>query len=328
MAVKLKPKVAKKTTTKSLSVNSLLSISQLTFQDVDLILRTAAEFKAARGRGKENQPLKGKVMAAVFEKSSTRTRVSFETAMYQLGGTMIYLAGRDLQLGRGETIADTAQVLSRYVDCIIIRTDTHRKAVDMARCAGVAVVNALTDYAHPCQALADLFTLKERFGKLKGLRLAYVGDGNNVARSLIFGAAKTGIELALAMPPKYEMDKHTIELSEKDRRKSGGEIFITQDPGRAVERADAVYTDVWISMGHEKEQAERVRIFKKYQVNAKLMAQAPPHAVFMHCLPAHRGQEVRDEVMDGPQSIVFDQAENRLHVQKAILALLMGRRKK
>jgi ornithine carbamoyltransferase len=198
----------------------------------------------------------------------------------------------------------------------------------MARYAGVPVVNALTDYAHPCQALADLFTLKERFGKLKGLRLAYVGDGNNVARSLIFGAAKAGIELALASPPGYEIDKHTIELSEKDRRKSGGEIYITQDPGRAVGRADAVYTDVWISMGHEKEQAERVRIFKKYQVNTKLMAQAAPQAVFMHCLPAHRGQEVRDEVIDGSRSIVLDQAENRLHVQKAILALLMGKRKK
>ncbi len=326
MVVKTKAKVSTKSTKKSLSVGSLLSISQLTVQDVDLILRTAAEFKMSRGRGKGDQPLKGKVMAAIFEKNSTRTRVSFETAMYHLGGTMLYLAGRDLQLGRGETIADTAQVLSRYVDSIIIRTDTHRKVVETARCARIPVVNALTDYAHPCQALADLFTLKERFGKLKGLRLAYIGDGNNVARSLIFGAAKTGIELALASPPGYEMDKHTIELSEKDRWKSGGEIYITQDPSRAVDRADAVYTDVWTSMGHEKEQAERVRRFKKYQVNAKLMVQAAPHAVFLHCLPAHRGQEVTEEVIDGSQSVVFDQAENRLHVQKAILALLMGKR--
>jgi ornithine carbamoyltransferase len=308
-----------------LSVESLLTIAQLSAPDVDLILRTTSELKEALKKGQSVQPLKGKVLAAIFEKSSTRTRVSFETAMYQLGGLMLYLAGRDLQLGRGETISDTAQVLSRYVNGIIIRTDAHQKVVEMAKSSGVPVVNALTDYAHPCQVLSDLFTLKERFGKLKGLRVAYVGDGNNVARSLISGASKTGVELALACPLGYELDKDTLELSEADRRKSGGELYVTMDPLRAVSGVYAVYTDVWVSMGQEKEQAQRLRAFKKYQVNAKLMAHAAPHAVFMHCLPAHRGQEVMDDVIDGPQSIVFDQAENRLHTQKAILTLLMGK---
>lgn len=319
--------VAKKAASKTgeLTVSSLLTIAQLSAADVEKILKTTAELKDAQKKGKVVQPLKGKVLAAIFEKSSTRTRVSFETAMYQLGGQMQYLAGRDLQLGRGETIADTAQVLSRYVNGIIIRTDAHQKVVEMSRSASVPVINALTDYAHPCQALSDLFTLRERFGKLKGLRVAYVGDGNNVARSLISAAAKTGIELALACPLGYELDKDTLDLSEADRRKSGGELYVTMDPLRAVTGVDAIYTDVWVSMGQEKEQAQRIRAFKKYQVNGKLMAHAAPHAVFLHCLPAHRGQEVTDEVIDGPQSIVFDQAENRLHAQKAILTLLMGK---
>ncbi|MCD4813036.1 ornithine carbamoyltransferase [bacterium] len=325
-AKKAVKKTAKKKTGKGLSVDHLLTIAQLSVQDVELILKTTTELKIAYQKKKNDQPLKGKVMAAIFEKSSTRTRVSFETAMYHLGGTMLYLAGRDLQVGRGETIADTAQVLSRYVDGIIIRTDAHRKAVELARDASVPVINALTDYAHPCQVLADLLTIKERFGKLKRLRVAYVGDGNNVARSLIFGAAKTGIELAIASPLGFEMDKHTIELSESDRRKSGGAVYMTMDPVRAVSHADVVYTDVWVSMGQEKEQAQRAKALKKYQVNEKLMAHASPRAVFMHCLPAHRGHEVTDEVIDGKQSIVFDQAENRLHAQKAILKLLLQNR--
>lgn len=309
---------------RKLSVTSLLTLAQVQAQDIEMILNTAKELKAKHKAGKATPLLAGKTLAAIFEKSSTRTRVSFEVAMHQLGGVMYYLAGRDLQLGRGESIADTARVLSRYVDGITIRTDDHRKVVEMSKNASIPVINALTDYSHPCQILADLFTLKERFGKLKGLRLVYVGDGNNVARSLVFGAAKTGVQLVMSSPAEYALDKQAVEFSERDREKNGGELYFNPDPIRAVVGADAVYTDVWTSMGQEKEHAIRMRAFKKYQVNAKLMAQAAPAAVFMHCLPAHRGEEVTEEVIEGPQSIVFDQAENRLHVQKAILALLMG----
>jgi ornithine carbamoyltransferase len=309
---------------RKLSVTSLLTLAQAQAQDIELILDTAKELKAKHKAGKAQPLLQGKTLAAIFEKSSTRTRVSFEVAMQQLGGVMYYLAGRDLQLGRGESIADTARVLSRYVDGITIRTDDHRKVVEMAKNASVPVINALTDYSHPCQILADLFTLKERFGKLKGLRVAYVGDGNNVARSLVFGAAKTGVQLVMSSPAEYALDAQAVEFSERDREKNGGELYFNPDPPRAVLGADAVYTDVWVSMGQEKEHALRLRAFKKYQVNAKLMANAAPSAVFMHCLPAHRGEEVSEDVIDGPQSIVFDQAENRLHVQKAILALLLG----
>lgn len=316
-------KTADQKIAKKLSNDNLLTIAQLTREDVDLIIKTAIELKAAHQKGQENLSLKGKVVAAIFDKSSTRTRVSFDVAMRQLGGGMLYMSSKDLQLGRGESIADTAKVLSRYVDGIVIRTDVHRKIVEMSKASDVPVINALTDYAHPCQALADMVTLKEKFKKLKGLSMAYVGDSNNVARSLIFAAAKTGVSLHLASPLGYEIDKHTVEMSEDDRRKSGGELFMTMDPYRAVRDAEVVYTDVWVSMGQEKEQAQRVRALKKYQVNQKLMDYASDKAVFMHCLPAHRGHEVVDEVIDGKQSIVFDQAENRLHTQKAILELLL-----
>jgi ornithine carbamoyltransferase len=309
---------------KGLSVESLLTIAQLTAADVELILKTAEQLKQEHKQGKRAPLLQGKTLAAVFEKNSTRTRVSFETAMFQLGGTMFFLQGKDTQIGRGETIADTAKVLSRYVDGIVLRTDAHKKLVEMARHASVPVINALTDYSHPCQALADMLTLRERFGKLSKIRLAYVGDANNVTRSLIFASAKTGVELHLASPMGYEIDKHTVEHSEADRRASGGQLFLTHDPLRAVRGADAVYTDTWVSMGQEKENVQRLRALRKYQVNEKLMAEAAPHAVFMHCLPAHRGQEVTEGVIDGPQSIVFDQAENRLHAHKAVLNLLLG----
>ncbi len=324
---KAKTGTTKKSRTRKLSVKSLLTIAQLNAQDVELILDTAGQLKANARRGKTETALRGKVLAAIFEKSSTRTRVSFEAGMYQLGGIMLYLAGRDLQLGRGESLSDTARVLSRYVSGIIIRTDAHRKVVELAKAATVPVINALTDYAHPCQVLADLLTLRERFGKLKRLRLAYVGDSNNVTRSLVFGTAKTGIELAIASPLGFEIDKHAIELSESDRRKSGVGLYLTMDPMQAVANADAVYTDVWVSMGQEKEHAQRIRALKKYQINEKLMARAAPRAIFLHCLPAHRGQEVTEDVIDGKQSVVFEQAENRLHVQKAILKLLLEKGK-
>lgn len=319
-----KSKPAGKTGGKRLSVKNLLTIAQLSRDDIELIFAKTTELKQARQQGRATPWLQGRTLAAIFEKSSTRTRVSFEVAMYQLGGAMLYLPGRDLQLGRGESIADTAMVLSRYVNGITIRTDDHRKVVEMARSSSVPVINALTDYSHPCQILADLFTLKERFGKLRGLKVAYIGDGNNVARSLVFGAAKTGIQLAMASPKEYGLDVQALDLSEASRLQSGGELYLTLDPLQAASQADAVYTDVWASMGQEKEHAQRVRSFKGYQVNNKVMAAASPRAVFMHCLPAHRGEEVTEGVIDGPQSIVFDQAENRLHVQKAILALLMG----
>ncbi|MEW6516919.1 MAG: ornithine carbamoyltransferase [candidate division FCPU426 bacterium] len=316
----------KKNKTSKLSVENLLTMAQLTPRDIELILATAEQLKAAFRRGRSDRSLQGQILAGIFEKSSTRTRVSFEAAMYQLGGAMFYLAGRDLQLGRGETIADTARVLSRYVNGIMIRTDAHEKVVEMAKHAAVPVINALTDYSHPCQILSDLLTLRERFGRLKHLRLAYIGDGNNVARSLIYGAAKTGMDLTLASPMGFEIDRHTVELSEADRKRSGGTLRLTQDPVQAATQVDAVYTDVWVSMGQEKEQAQRLKALRKYQVNEKLMAHTAPGAVFLHCLPAHRGQEVTEEVIEGRQSIVFDQAENRLHVQKAILKLLMERK--
>lgn len=316
----------KKKRSSTLSVGHLLTMAQLAPRDIELILATAGQLKAAMRRGRADRSLQGVVLAGIFEKSSTRTRVSFETAMYQLGGVMFYLAGRDLQIGRGESSADTARVLSRYVNGIMIRTDAHEKVVEMAKYATVPVINALTDYSHPCQILSDLLTLQERFKRLKHLRVAYIGDGNNVARSLIYGAAKTGMDLTMASPLGFEIDRHTIELSEADRKRSGGTFRLTQDPVQAVTQVDAVYTDVWVSMGQEKEQAQRLKALKKYQVNEKLMAHAAPGAVFLHCLPAHRGQEVTEEVIDGPNSIVFDQAENRLHVQKAILKLMLGKK--
>jgi ornithine carbamoyltransferase len=318
--------VTRKRKSASLSVEHLLTMAQLSLRDIELVLATASQLKAALRRGRTDHSLQGQALAGIFEKSSTRTRVSFETAMYQLGGVMFYLAGRDLQIGRGESSADTARVLSRYVNGILIRTDAHEKVVEMAKYASVPVINALTDYSHPCQILSDLFTLQERFKRLKHLRLAYIGDGNNVARSLVYGAAKTGMDLTMASPLGFEIDRHTIELSEADRKRSGGGFRLSQDPIQAVTQADAVYTDVWVSMGQEKEQVQRLRALKKYQVNEKLMAHAAPGAVFLHCLPAHRGQEVTEEVIDGPRSIVFDQAENRLHVQKAILKLMVGRK--
>jgi ornithine carbamoyltransferase len=317
---------ARKPGAKVLSIASLLTMAQLKPADIELIFAKSAELKTAQKKGRPTPLLKDKTLAAIFEKSSTRTRVSFEVAMYQLGGTMLYLPGRDLQLGRGESIADTAQVLSRYVDGIAIRTDDHGKVVEMARTATVPVINALTDYSHPCQALADFFTLRERFGRLRGLKMAYIGDGNNVARSLVFGAAKLGVQLSVASPEAYTLDQQALDLSAADRDASGAEVFLTTNPEQAASGAKVVYTDVWASMGQEKEQAQRVKAFQRYQINANLMARTAPGAVFMHCLPAHRGEEVTEEVIDGSASIVFDQAENRLHVQKAILALLLGRK--
>jgi ornithine carbamoyltransferase len=259
----------------------------------------------------------------VFEKPSTRTRVSFEVGIYQLGGVGLYLSGSDLQIGRGETLADTARVLSRYVDAIAARLHTHADVVELARHATIPVLNGLSDLLHPCQALADYFTLLEKKQDLKGRKIGYVGDGNNMCHSLLYGANKFGIDIAVATPKGYEPKAIIVKSANREAKQSGSSIIVTHEPAAAVEGADAVYTDVWVSMGQEAEADKKKVAFKPYQVNANLMANAKPDAVFMHCLPAHREEEVTSEVLDGPQSIVLDQAENRLHVQKALMVLLM-----
>jgi ornithine carbamoyltransferase len=250
--------------------------------------------------------------------------VSFEVGMYQLGGQALFLSANDLQIGRGEPIADTARTLSRYLDGIMIRTFAQTTVEELARHASIPVINGLTDLHHPCQALADLFTIREKRGKLKGLKFSYVGDGNNMAHSLLEACVKTGMHISLACPPGYEPDAGIMREAKLVAAQTGSEVQLTNDPGKAVTNADIVYTDVWASMGQESEHAKRVNAFRGYQVDAKLMKMAGSKAFVMHCLPAHRGEEISAEVIDGPQSAVFDQAENRLHTQKAVLEMLMG----
>ena len=272
-----------------------------------------------------SKALEGKSLAMIFQKPSTRTRVSFEVGMYQLGGTALYLDAAAVQLQRGESVPDTARVLSRFVDGIMARVFAHQDVVDLARHGTVPVINGLSDLLHPCQALADYFTLLERRGRLDGLKLAYVGDGNNVCHELMFGAAKLGLAMSVGCPEGYEPNPLIVKSSAREAQKAGGPVpEVTRDPMAAVRNADAVYTDVWTSMGQEAESEARVLAFQGFMVTPQMMAAARKDAVFMHCLPAHRGEEVAAEVMDGPQSIVFDQAENRLHVQKAVMMLLMG----
>ncbi|MGE5173999.1 MAG: ornithine carbamoyltransferase [Betaproteobacteria bacterium] len=304
----------------------LRAISDLSFKDIDAILKRSAALKKALRQGKARPTLKGKSIGMIFEKSSTRTRVSFEVGMYQLGGQALFLSSNDLQIGRGEPIADTARTLSRYLDGIMIRTFAQSTVDELARYAAIPVINGLSDLHHPCQALADLFTIREKKGNLKGLKLAYVGDGNNVANSLIEACVKTGMHISVACPHGYEPDAGVMREAKRESGKTGSELRIVNDPMKAVKDADAVYTDVWASMGQEAEHAVRVKAFKGYEVNAKLMKSAHPKAVVMHCLPAHRGEEISAEVIDGRQSVVFDQAENRLHVQKAVLEMLLLQR--
>ena len=302
---------------------SLDSLFHLTREEIEQILKTSELLKFQLVRGEEHPLLKGKTLAMIFEKPSTRTRVSFEVGMWQLGGYALYLSTSDLQLGRGETIADTAQVLSRYVDGIMARVFAHQTILDLAKYSRVPVINGLSDFSHPCQGLADLFTIYEKKGRLSGLRLAYVGDGNNVAHSLLYGCSKVGINITLACPKAFEPDPEVVSKAEEEGKKSGCEVRITKDPKEAVKGADIVYTDVWASMGKEKEHEKRLKVFKPYQVNGKLVKEAEEDYIFMHCLPAHRGEEVTDEVADSANSVIFDQAENRLHTQKALLALIM-----
>ena len=306
-----------------MATRHFLSIHDLTAAEVASLFDLTAALK--REPGRYAQALAGKSLAMIFEKSSTRTRVSFEVGMTQLGGHALFLSSRDIQLGRGEPISDTAQVLSRYVDIVMARTFAHQTVVDLARYGTVPVVNGLTDDLHPCQGMADYFTLREVFGAdLRGRKLAYVGDGNNVAHSLMFGAAKVGMDVAVATPKGYEVKEKYLELAQQDAAAAGTKVTVTSDPREAVAGASAVYTDVWASMGQEAEQQKRLQDFAGWTIDAAMMAGAEKDAVFLHCLPAHRGEEVAAEVIDGPQSRIFDEAENRLHVQKAIMVRLLG----
>lgn len=307
----------------NLQGKDLLSIYDLSLEEIKLIFRIAEQLKSDQKIGKPHPYLKGKTLGMIFQKSSTRTRVSFEVGMAQLGGNALYLSGNDLQLGRGETIADTARVLSRYLDGIMIRTFSHQDVEELAFYSTIPVINGLTDLLHPCQILADLFTIKEKKGKLAGLKLAFIGDGNNVAHSLLYGCSKLGLDLAIASPQGYQPDREIVERANVLAEKTGSQITITPDPLEAATGADVLYTDVWASMGQEKEQEERLKAFAGYQVNSQLLRAANKDPIFLHCLPAHRGEEVTAEIIDGPYSAVFDEAENRLHVQKAIMALLM-----
>lgn len=304
-------------------MKDFISLHDLTAEELKGLLTVAFKLKSELKNGKDHEILKGKSLGMIFTKSSTRTRVSFEVGMSQLGGYPLFLSSNDIQLGRGETIYDTAKVLSRYLDGIMIRTYAHQDVLDLAKYADIPVINALTDLLHPCQVLADLMTIQEHKGKLEGLKLAYVGDGNNMAHSLMYGCAKVGMDCAVAAPQAYQCDAEVIENAKDDFAKSGAALVLTEDPEEAVAGADVIYTDTWVSMGQEDEKAQRQKVFMPYQVNAKLFAKAQEDAVFMHCLPAYRGFEVTEEVIDGPQSVIFDEAENRLHAQKAVMATLM-----
>lgn len=316
-----------KETIKELELNlkgrDFLALVDYTPEEIHYLINLGIDLKKKQKAGETYHPLKGKTLGMIFEKSSTRTRVSFEVGMFQLGGHALFLSKNDLQLGRGETIWDTGQVMSRYLDGIMIRTFAHRNVVELARGATIPVINGLTDLSHPCQAMADYMTVKEKKGKLEGLKVAFVGDGNNMVHSLMMGAAKLGMHFAVATPEGYEPDQEIIGLSTENAKQTGGSVLVTQDPKEAIADADIVYTDVWASMGQEEEQAKRELAFKNYQINDELVKYAKSDYLFMHCLPAHRGEEVSESVIDGERSVIFDQAENRLHAQKAIMAAIM-----
>jgi len=303
-----------------------IEIHDYTAAEVKEIFELARDIKA--NPKKYRTALEGQTLAMIFEKSSTRTRVSFEVGMYQLGGHALFLSARDIQLGRGEPIYDTAKVLSRYVDGIMARTFAHKTVTDLAEYASVPVINGLTDLSHPCQVMTDYFTAWEKFGDLKGRKMAYVGDGNNMAHSLLFGAPKVGMHIAVATPSGYAPDVSVVAAAEEDARAAGTKMVITTSMEEAVKDADIVETDVWASMGQEDEAEKRRRDFDGWMVDERLMSMAKKSAIFMHCLPAHRGEEVSAGVIDSPSSVIYDEAENRLHVQKAIMVALMKDRKR
>ena len=304
----------------------LLSIHELSAADVEEILTLAADLKAKQKAGIPHKLLAGKTLGMIFEKSSTRTRVSFEVGMYQLGGQALFLSSRDLQLGRGEPIKDTARVLSRYLDGIMIRTYGHERIEELARYADIPVINALSDLLHPCQALTDLLTIREYKGKnLAGLKMAYVGDGNNMTHSLMYAAAKVGMHFAVATPEGYEPNAKVITNAKADAAATGATVTITHNPMEAVAGADVIITDTWASMGQEAEHDARTAVFRPYQVNWELVAESGnARCIVMHCLPAYRGEEITEDVFEEFADVIFDEAENRLHVQKAIMALVMG----
>ncbi len=302
----------------------LLSLHDWSPEDIEKALVLAAKLKKEQKEGIPHPLLKGKTLGMIFTKSSTRTRVSFEVGMYQLGGNALFLSSNDIQLGRGESIYDTANVLSRYLDGIMIRTFKQSDVEELAKYGSIPIINGLTDLLHPCQVLADLLTITEHCGSLKGKKLAYVGDGNNMAHSLMYGGAKTGMEIAIATPASYQCDETVVKQAMEDAKQTGAKIVVTQDPKEAVKGADVVYTDTWVSMGQESEKEEKVKVFGAYQINKELFGLAKPEAIFLHCLPAYRGMEVTEDVIDGPNSVIFDEAENRLHAQKAVMVMAMG----
>lgn len=297
----------------------LLKLLDLSTDEIIKLLNLADQLKYERKHGIEHHLLKGKTLGMIFQKSSTRTRVSFEVGMYELGGSALFLSNRDLQIGRGEPVEDTARVLSRYLSGIMIRTFEQKEVEDLATYGSISVINGLTDFAHPCQVLADLLTIREKKGKLAGLKLCFVGDGNNMANSLIVGGIKTGMKVAVACPKGYEPDAEIIKWA-----KENGELVITDNIVEAAEGADVLYTDVWSSMGMEAEIEERKRIFRDYQINSELLTHANDGCMVLHCLPAHRGEEITAEVLEAHADEIFEEAENRLHAQKAVLVLTMG----
>ena len=302
---------------------NLLSLKDWSGPEIIETIDFAQRLKEDRKQGIDNKLLKGKYLGMIFAKSSTRTRISFEVGMKELGGDAIFLSSDDIQLGRGESISDTAKVLSRYLDGIMIRTFKQKDVVKLAKYASIPVINGLTDKFHPCQILADFQTISELKGSLNGLKLAYVGDGNNVANTLLYGCAKVGMDIAVAAPEGYECDTKIVAVANAYARESGSKVMITKDPAEAVTDADVVYTDTWVSMGQESEKEKKIKAFEGYQVNKALVSHARKDYIFLHCLPAYRGYEVSDEIIDGSHSKVFDEAENRLHVQKAVMVKLM-----
>lgn len=302
-----------------------LSIHDFTCGEIEDMLKLAIKLKDETKKGITHHILKGKTLGMIFSKSSTRTRVSFEVGMTQLGGYPLFLSSNDIQLGRGESIYDTANVLSRFLDGIMIRTYDHDDVVNLAKYSTIPIINGLTDLLHPCQVMADLLTAYEHKGKLAGLKMAYIGDGNNMAHSLMFGCAKVGMDISIATPEDYACNEEIVLMAKEDAKCKGSSVITTNDPIEAIKDADIVYSDTWVSMGQEGEKAERIKIFMPYQIDKKLFSNAKSDAIFMHCLPAYRGYEVTEDIIDGPCSVIFDEAENRLHAQKAVLATFMGK---
>lgn len=307
----------------NLKGRDFLTLADFTQEEIQYLIDLSLDLKKRSKAGDRPNLLEGKTLGMIFQKSSTRTRVAFEAGMYQLGGYALFLSSNELQIGRGEPIQDTARVLARYVDGIMIRTFSHQEVIELAKYADIPVINGLTDSFHPTQALADLITIYEHKGKLQGLKLVYVGDGNNMAHSLLIAGGKMGMEVVVASPMGYDPEEKIVKIAQEAASQSGGKITITNDPLEAVVGADILYTDVWASMGQEKEAEIRKSEFVGYQINTETLKLANPEAIVMHCLPAHRGEEITEEVLEGPQSVVFDEAENRLHAHKGILAAII-----